>query len=117
MGLADVNAALSAVVPGTELTTAGGSASTGSPEDLILVLAGAVYTVLAGSTLEDGGNNFEATVSGMFEREKYRDLYAGVFFSLSNSEGHLAKLKSSDFTYRGVAGAAVVVYDATGAVL
>lgn len=115
--LADVNASLSATVPGTELTGAGGSFSTGNLGELLAIMAGGEYVLPAGTEVETAGNIFNTTISGVFSGEKYRDTYTGVFLDISSFEGMLSKLRSSDFVYAGVAGAAVVVYNEDGSVL
>jgi len=115
--LITVNAALSGIVALTELTNAGLSASTGSLEELLRIMAGAEYIVPNGSLLDTNGSTFNPIVSGSFSAGAERLDIATGYFMLSLNGGELAELKSSQFTYKGVTGAAVAIYSNTGAVL
>lgn len=115
--LAAVNAAIAGVVADTELTSVGGSASTGSLEGLLRVMAGGVYTVPAGSVLDTDGSTFNPVVSGSFDDGKDLQLLNTSSFIISNDRGQIAKLKSASFSYLGTAGAVVACYDNTGAVI
>lgn len=117
MTLAAVNAVLSAVVAATELTNGGGSASTGVLEELLTVLAGGYYEVPSGSILDTNGTTFNPIVSGSFDTTKFKPTVQGAAFEISNRWGYLSKWKAATFSYKGVVGAAVTVYDDTGAVL
>lgn len=114
--LSAVNAAIAGVVADSELTNVGGSASTGDLEELLRILAGGEYLVPAGSVVDTDGSTFVTTVSGSF-LDTDQEIYDTSAFKLSNAEGQLSKLKAATFEYDGTAGAAVVVYDNTGAVL
>lgn len=114
--IAAVNAAIAGVVADSELV-ATTSASTGDLEELISILAGRVYTVPSGSVLDSDGSTFEATVSGSFDDSTFRFTYNTSSFILSNNTGQISKLKAATFSYLGTAGAAVVCYSNTGAVL
>lgn len=117
--LSDVNTLINAEagVSGSDLDGTLGN-STGSLADVLNLLAGEVYTLPASSQVEDGGNNFDTTVSGSFaSTERVRDTYQSGFFEISRLAGHLAGFKSSNFEYLGTAGAAVVVYDKDGNVV
>lgn len=117
MTLADVNATIQATVADTELTSAGGSLSTGSLEELLRICAGAPYTVPAGSEVETVGN-VKSTVKGSFGTD-YRETYETGAFTLSLVEGHLERMRNAAFEVGAglAAGAAVVCYDASGNVL
>jgi hypothetical protein len=115
--LADIDAVLNAVVAGSELTTAGGSASTGSVVDLLKVLANGYYEVPAGSVLDTDGSTFNTVVSGSFDDTKYKATVQGAAFDLSNTVGYLSKWKAATFTWNGTVGAAITIYDNTGAIL
>lgn len=115
--LTTVNAALAGVLADTELTDAGGSASTGSLVELLKIVDGAEYVLPAASVVDTNGSTFNTVVSGSFTEGKHRQLYQTGLFNLSLAEGHIAALKESTFSYLGTAGAAVAVYDETGAVL
>jgi hypothetical protein len=110
--LANVNTILAAQVAATELNAQG---STGSLADVLAILGGAVYTIPAGTALSDGAGNFVAR-SGAFVGSVRTILDTGrLHVSLLN--GNLSLMKSATFTYEGVAGAAIVVYDDAGNLL
>lgn len=117
MTLAAVNALLSATVADTELTDAGGSASTGVLADLLKVLAGGEYILPAGSITETPTGTFNTTPSGSFTTGQYRATYDGFALSASVAEGALSQFISSSYEYGGTTGAALVVYDDDGTVL
>lgn len=115
--LANMNSAIAGVVADTELTNDGGSASTGSVEEVLMILSGDEYVVPAGAILDTDGSTFNPVVSGSFTANVNRPLYATGAFTLSLHLGQLAALKAATFSYLGTAGAAIAVYDSTGAVL
>jgi hypothetical protein len=115
--LAAINVALSLVAATTELTSAGGSASTGSVAEVLQIISGNTYTLPAGSVTETPTGTFNPSVSGTFDAGDYRQLYQSGAFSMSLGGGDLATLTAATFTYGTVAGAAAVCYDDTGAVL
>lgn len=114
--LADINTVLAGVVADTELTSGGGSASTGSVEEVLRILAGGEYLLPAGSSVDSDGSTFVAAVAGSFV-ESDRETLETSSFLLSNDSGQLATLKGATFSYGGTAGAAVVIYDNTGALV
>lgn len=116
MGLAAVNALIAATAANSELTSYGGSASTGSLADVLKILAGGEWITPAGTTVSTTGV-FTASPSGMFTSGQYRATYAGQVLSSSVDEGQLAGFMFASFEYGGTAGAAVVVYDADGALI
>lgn len=92
--------------------------STGTVVEVLQILAGEVYTVPTGSAVEDGGNDFDATIFGAFaDPARVIDIEQTGSFELSRNQGELAALKAATFEYLGTPGAAVVVYDGTGALL
>jgi hypothetical protein len=111
--LAAVNAVLAGVVAGTTLTAGG---STGDLGDLLSALAGREYLIPSGTAISNGGGFFAGQV-GDFVTGTYRRLRDNDGFIVSNTYGNLSKMKSANFTYADVTGAAVTVYDVTGAVL
>ena len=115
-GLAAVNALIAATAANSELTSYGGSASTGSLADVLKILAGGEWITPAGTTVSTTGV-FTASPSGMFTSGQYRATYAGQVLSSSVDEGQLAGFMFASFEYGGTAGAAVVVYDADGALI
>lgn len=117
MDLASVNAVLSATAANTELTNAGGSASTGSLADLLKILAGGEYVLPAASRTEVPTNTFNATVSGAFTTGQYRNTYESFALSASIAEGQLSYYTSADFEYYGSTDAAVVVLADDGTVM
>jgi len=96
---------------GTTLTTGG---STGTVVDVLKILSGGKYDLPAGSVV--GGLAAGAQL-GSFDDDGYRQLYVTGALQISCGEGELATYADATFTYAGAAGAALVVYDSTGAVL
>lgn len=113
MTLVAVDALIAATVAGSGLATGN---STGSIADVLKILAGGEYVLPAGSTTQTGGV-FNVTVSGAFTTGQYRATYDTGAFQISLGDGYLARLLESTFDYEGTAGAAVVVYSDTGALL
>jgi len=119
MLLADINVEINvpAGVSGSDLDGSLGN-STGTVEEVLRILAGEVYTVPAGSTVEDGGNLFAPGISGAFADPANKiTIEQTGSFELSRNQGVLSALKAGTFTYLGTAGAAVTVYDGVGNVL
>jgi hypothetical protein len=117
MTLAAVNVILSAAVADTELTNAGGSASTGSLADLLKILAGGEFILPAGSATEIPTGTFNPAAKGSFTAGQYRNTYDSFALNASIGEGALSQFIATTYEYGGTAGAALVVYDDTGAVL
>lgn len=117
MGLAAVNALLSATAANTELTSAGGSASTGTLAELLKILAGGEYVLPAGSVTEEPTGTFNPTESGAFTTGQYRNTYDSFALNASLGEGALSQYIAATYEYGGTAGAAIVVYDDVGAVM
>lgn len=110
---AAVDAVLGGVVAGTTLS---GGGSTGVLTELLSVMAGAGYEIEAGTDLAVGGVKVAAQ-QGAFLEGVYKQLYDIGQFLVSNLNGNVSLLKSANFTYDDVTGAAVTVYSATGTVL
>lgn len=108
MTLTAVNAAIAGVAGNSELTNAGGSASTGSLAAVLKILCGAVYTLPAGSVTETPTGTFNPSVVGAITEDAYRQLYVSGSLSMSVSEGDLA-------TY--IADGYCTVYSTDGSVL
>jgi hypothetical protein len=116
--LTAVNAAIAGVVADTELTDAGGSASTGDLNELLKIMSGGEYTLPAGSVTETPTGTFDPTVAGSFTNDdEYRQLYVTGALQVSCGAGRLSGYAASTWTYGGTAGAALVVYDNDGNVL
>jgi hypothetical protein len=113
--IAVVNAAIQASTGGTATLTGGDSTAT--LEGVLKILAGAEYVLPAGSQVEDGANDFDATVSGSFTGGQYRATYSHGALNISLGEGDLSVLTDATFDYAGTAGAACVVLDDDGTVL
>jgi len=113
MTLANVNTALATVVAATELD---GNGSVGSLAELLQILAGGEYVVPQG-TGANSGAAFKGSQAGAFTTGTYRATYDSFALNISSAEGHLAGFKSASFEYGGTTGAAVVVYDDTGALM
>jgi len=119
LALADINTEINvpAGVSGSDLDGTLGN-STGTVIEVLRILAGEVYAVPAGSTVEDGGNLFAPSISGAFaDPKRVIDIEQTGSFELSRTSGELAALKAATFSYLGTAGAAVVIYTEAGALL
>lgn len=117
--LADINTAINvpAGVSASDLDGTLGN-STGTVIEVLQILAGEVYSVPAGSTVEDGGNLFAPAIAGAFgDPKRVLDIEQTGAFELSRTVGELAALKAATFTYLSTAGAAVAIYTATGTLL
>lgn len=113
LDLASVNALLVAAGAGagTTLNTGG---STGTLTELLMVLAGAEYTLPAGSLV--GGLAAGADL-GSFTTGQFRHTYNSGALNISLGEGHLSEFVSAGFEYSGTTGAALVVLDDDGTVM
>lgn len=95
------------------LTT--GSISAGQLPELLDLMAGRDFLLPAGTQIEAAGSldvDPEVGAEGgpRFVEGSYRNLYQHGALTLSARAGRLSRMASSDFVYRGVAGAAVVLY-------
>lgn len=95
--------------------------STGSVTDILRILAGATYTVPAGTVVQVAGPAFnphpdpESWNEANFDFNTFKDvLTSDSSFYISLAEGQLEKFTSSGFHYLGTTGAALTVYDDTG---
>ena len=122
LSLADINALLAAVVASTELTTLGGSLSTGAVSDVLRILSGVTYTVPAGTQVQAAGPVFHAQASAAawnaanFDAGHKDVLSTDSSFYASLAYGKLAGFKAASFSYLGSTGAALTVYDDAGGV-
>lgn len=110
----DVNAALvvaGGAGAGTTLTSSGG---TGTITDVLKILAGGEYVLPSGSVV---GGLAAAAGLGSFTTGQYRNTYDSFALNISIGEGQLAGYMSAGFEYGGTTGAAIVVYDDTGALM
>lgn len=125
LNLAAIDAILVAACgAGTELTSAGGSISTGAVTDILRILAGATYTAPASAVVQTGGGVFSpqtgpaAWNASNFDFDTFTDVLAmDSSFYTSLAQGVLNGFTASTFTYRGTTGAALVVYNDIGDVL
>lgn len=105
---------------GTELTTAGGSLSTGAVSDVLRILSGVTYTVPAGTQIQAAGPIFVAQAGAAAWNAAnfaagHRDILpTDSSFYQSLSYGQIAGFKAASFSYKGVTGAALTVYDDAG---
>jgi len=111
--LAAVNAIMVAAGAGGATSLIAGGSS-GTLAELLRVMAGAEYTLPAGSVV--GGLAAGADL-GAFTTGQYRVTYDSGALNISIGEGHLADFIAATFSYKGVVGAALVVLDDTGAVM
>ena len=110
LNAAAVDAVLAGVVAGTSLS---GGGSTGVLSELLSVMAGHVWEITAGTELAVGGAKIAAQIGGFVEGT-YKQLYDIGQFKVSNLNGNVSLLKSTDFTYDDTTGAAVTVYAEDG---
>ena len=97
---------------GTTINTGG---STGTLVELLKILAGATYTLPSGSVV---GALAAALDAGMLDTTTMgRQIYVTGALQISCGEGQLSVYASNTFTYGGVAGRALVVYDSAGALI
>lgn len=122
LDLAAINVILVAACgAGTELTSAGGSLSTGTVEDVLRILSSTPYTVPAGTQIQEAGPLFHAQTQPAFNVSCFDASFHDVLptdssFYQSLSFGKIAGFKAASFTYRGVIGSALTVYDDAGGV-
>lgn len=123
LNLAAINVILVAACgAGTELTSAGGSLSTGAVSDVLRILSGASYTVPAGTQIQAAGPVFNPQAGAAawnlanFDASQHVVLPTDSSFYQSLSFGKIAGFKAASFTYRGVIGSALTVYDDAGGV-
>lgn len=121
LNLAAINAILDGVAGGATLT---GNNSTGAVMDVLRILAGATYTVPAGTVVRLVGGAFNpqtnpaAWNASNFDFDTFKDvLTSDSSFYISLAEGQINGFTSPHFSYLGTTGAALVVYDNTGDVL
>lgn len=120
LGIAQINAAMAAVVANATLQ---GVAASVVP-DLLRVLSGATYTVPAGTVIQNGAGAWVAQGSpaafnaACYDFSTYVDVnVADSSFYISLAQGKLNGFTSSAFSYKGTLGSALVVYDNAGAVI
>lgn len=114
--LANINTALQTVQGATELTGAT-TASVGLLADVLKILAGAEYIVPAGTAADAGAGNFKGSKAGSFTTGQYRNTYDSFALNISLGEGALSQFIDSAYEYADTAGAVLVVFDDTGAVM
>jgi hypothetical protein len=119
--LAAINLLLVAAAgAGTELTSAGGSISTGTVMDVLRILSGVTYTAPYNTNIQTAGGVFNPQASAAtwnaanFDSNILDILPTDNAFYLSLNNGKIAGFKSASFTYLGTAGAALTVYDNAG---
>lgn len=89
--------------------------STGGVGDILLILAGDVYTLPSGSQVEDGANAFDTSRKGAFASpSRVKSVVTSGYFNISITSGQLYAYSRSTFEYGGIAGRAVAVYDDEG---
>ena len=116
MDLTNINLALVAGsgAANTELTTAGGSASSGSIEEILQIMSGAYYTLPGSSAVEAPLGTFNPSILGSFDDTKYHRWYRTGEFDQSLAHGELSAYADANFSAYGTAGAAVQIYTDAG---
>lgn len=119
LDLAAINTILDAVVADTELDDSG-SNSTGTVADVMAILAGRVFQLPAGYVVWPDDTDpttwvgMDAATTAASFVGAFRTLYPTDSFLMSFAQGDLSVFSSASFTYKGVTGAAVVVYNDDG---
>ena len=119
MALANINAVLAGVVANTALT-GGGTDSTGAVADVLRILAGASYTVPAGTQIQGAGPVFTAQADPVAFNAAcvsagWKDiLVTDPSFYISLTEGNISKFLAADYSFQDVTGPALAVYDDAG---
>lgn len=110
---ANINAQLVAggAGAGTEIAANG---STGSVKDVLKICAGGRYSLPKGSTV---GALAAGAELGMFNNDTFRQLYVTGSLQISCGVGVCFTLASATYSYKGIAGRAITVYDYAGNVL
>jgi hypothetical protein len=119
LALANINTVLVAAAgAGTELTNAALSLSTGAVEDVLRILAGIAYTVPAGTTVQAAGVFTPQAGAAAWNAANFADhkdiLPVDSSFYQSLAYGKIAGFKAATFSYKGVTGSALTVYDDAG---
>lgn len=113
LGLAQINAALAAVVGGTGIVGTG--ASTATVNNILQILGGAPFTVPAGVDV-NATFQLEAGQANLFTAFHNPIAFEDSSFWISLAKGDLKSLSSSRTVNNVVLDPYVVVYDGTGAV-
>lgn len=96
-------------------TTIDGGGSSGTLRELLQIMAGATYTLPSGSVV---GNLAAALDAGTLDTTTMgRQIYVTGALQISCAEGQLSVYASNTFSFGGVTGRALVVYDSAGAVI
>jgi len=110
---AAINAQIAAVVAGSGI---GLGNSTATLLGFLRLFAGDEYVLPWNSIVDTNGTTFNAAVLGSFNT-RIRHTYPSGSLQISLGAGHLSEFIKPTFTYVGVAGRAVVVYNDDGTVL
>lgn len=119
MALADINAVIAATVAGAALT-AGGTDSTGAVTDVLRILAGATYTVPAGTQIRAAGPVFNPQADPpAFNASCFAAVWQDILvtdnsFYISLTQGQIAKFLDAAYSFQGTTGPAIAVYDDAG---
>lgn len=96
-------------------TTIDGGGSTGTLRELLQIMAGATYTLPTGSVV--GGLAAALDAGTLDTTTMGRQIYVSGALQISCAEGQLSVYAANTFSFGGVAGRALVVYDSDGAVI
>lgn len=115
MAEANMNTVIAATVA---LSGIGIGNSTASVPEILSILSGQDYTLPAGYEVQDAGAAFVPMVDNdaYFDFDTMSYLLGTDSLLISADAGSLSKLSNPSFSYNGTTGAAVVIYDDTGAV-
>ena len=125
--LTDINAVLAAVLAATALTTGG---SVGTVEEVLRILAGERFYLPAGTVVQlvgppiawQGSHGAFVGIDGtsaitLHNPPRIRNLVISGALYASIANGHIYELTQATYTYLGVTGRAITVYDVSGNVL
>lgn len=90
-----------------------GTLTAGQVSDVLRILAGDEFVVPSGTQVE-AASAFAVSPTPAFTTGTNRTVYETGALRISFAEGRLSKFVSDDFTYAGISGAAIMVYNDDG---
>jgi len=116
-GAASTTAAVNAIVQATVAASGIGLGnSVGTLAELLKILAGGEYIVPVGTAADPAALAYKGVAAGAFTSGQFLQTRQSGALEISLGDGHLAQFTAATYSYGGVAGAAVIVYDDDGTV-
>jgi hypothetical protein len=116
-GAASTVAAVNAIIQATVAASGIGlGVSVGTLAELLKILAGGEYVVPAGTAANPAAAQYKGVAAGAFTSGQFLQTRQSGALEISLGDGHLAQLTAATYSYAGVTGAAVVVYDDDGTI-